>query len=109
MEVHTLTMQPNLFDRAAESRFQQYHAENPQIYRMFCQFALQLIRSGARHIGSKQIIERVRFESAVRAMDGEFKVNNNMTPFYARQFMRDFPEYKGLFATRRSVADVEVS
>lgn len=99
-------MQPTLFE---ENRFQQYHESNPQIYEGFKRFAFEAINRGAKHIGSKAIMERLRWETNIAAQDGEFKVNNIMTPFYARLFMKDFPKHRGLFATRRAKADMEIA
>lgn len=86
----------------------EYHENNPQIYEMFKRFALEKIRNGASHLGSKMIMERIRWESPVMANGDPFKVNNRMTPFYARLFMKEFPEHEGIFATRKAKADVEV-
>lgn len=97
--------QPSFFD--IETKFKAYHSDNPQVYSAFCEFAMQLIRAGRKHIGSKMIMERIRFESAVRAND-KFKCNNTFTPHYARLFEKEHPNYAGIFETRKSKADGEI-
>lgn len=33
-------------------------------------------------------------------MPTEYKINNNHTPYFARHFMYEYPQYKGFFETR---------
>jgi hypothetical protein len=79
--------------------FAQYHAKNPQIYEEFKRFTFELISAGHRRLGSKQIIERIRWESMITT-DGIYKVNNNYTVDYAYLFEHDYPGYAGIFAHR---------
>lgn len=79
--------------------FAQYHARNPQIYEEFKRFTFDLISAGHRRLGSKQIIERIRWESMI-ITDGIYKVNNNYTVDYAYLFEADYPGYAGIFAHR---------
>ncbi len=53
------------------------------------------------------IIERIRWDSVIRAHDGDFKINNSHAPFYSRLFVMDFPEHKDFFRFRKSKADDE--
>lgn len=92
-------------DPALTARFRTYHVANPQIYTWFKRFAFQKINAGAKHLGGKAIMERIRWESPVDANGDAFKVNNSYTSFYVRLFRREFPQYSHLFAVRRSVAD----
>lgn len=79
--------------------FAQYHARNPQIYEEFKRFTFELISAGHRRLGSKQIIERIRWETMI-STDGIYKVNNNYTVDYAYLFEHDYPGYAGIFAHR---------
>lgn len=79
--------------------FQEYHEENPTIYEEFKKFSFQLINSGHRKIGAKQVAERIRWESMTQK-NGKFKFNNNYTADYARKFEADHPEYSDLFEKR---------
>lgn len=77
-----------------------YHEQNPHIYDLFEKFAMQAIISGKKHLGAKMIVERIRWYTDVEAKNDQFKINNNMTPFYARLFEENRPQYKGFFRKR---------
>lgn len=97
--------QANLFDNIHETAFEAYHRDNPPVYEAFVRFTMQAIRAGRKHVGSKDVVEKIRFESAVSEKNSEFKINNNFTPFLARKFMKDYPRYAGIFQLRASKAD----
>src|SRR5690349_299502 len=97
------------FDHKIAKSFMEYHAANPDVYRYFKRFAFELINRGAKHLGGKMIMERIRFETAVRVDDSPFKANNSYTSFYVRLFAREYPRYAELFETRRSKADAEIT
>lgn len=93
------------FEPASQSRFDEYHAANPQVYALLRRFALEAKRSGRERLGIKALFERVRWYTDVEAKADSFKVNNNYTAFYARLLMEQEPELKDFFETRRSKAD----
>lgn len=84
--------------------FPAYHAENPHIYEAFKKYTFQLINAGRKNIGSKLIIERLRWDTLITGND-DFKINNNYAPFYSRLFMNEFPEHLGFFRQRESKFD----
>ena len=88
-------------------RFEVWHQQNPEVYRLFKRFAGEGIRAGRKHLGTNMIIERIRWYSAVETTGDIYKINNNFAPYYARMFMKDFPQYDGFFRTRKSKADGE--
>lgn len=88
-------------DVSLEDKFNQYHRNNKGVYELYKKFAFQLINSGAKKIGSKMIIERIRWETKIKTKGGVYKINNNHTAFYARLFERDFPQHSEIFFTRR--------
>ena len=79
--------------------FQEYHERNPRIYEEFKRFAFLLINNGHKKIGSKQVFERIRWESMIERID-RYKVNNNYTADYAYKFESDFPYLEGIFYHR---------
>ena len=83
----------------------EYHLENPEIFVAFEKFTLEAIKSGRTYFGSKAIIERVRWYTAVEAKKDTFKINNNIAPFLSRLFEKKYPEYKGFFRKRISRID----
>jgi len=108
MKVWVSENQQGLFDRT-ESRSCEYHEQNPEIFEWFCRFTFEKIEKGATHLGSKMIVERIRFESPVNAKGDPYKINNNMTAFYSRLFMERYPAHAGIFETRTAKADVEIA
>ncbi len=80
-----------------------FHRANPQVWELFVRFTMDRIRRGFKHYGVDAIFARVRWETDQAAVDPEhaFKMNNNHKPFYARAFMRVYPEYRGFFKLRR--------
>ena len=80
-----------------------YHKANPQIYAMFKRFTNEAIRSKRPRYSSKMIIERIRWETMIKADKG-YKISNDMTAFYSRLWMLENPT-KQLFKTKRSVLD----
>jgi len=89
-----------LFDQPKTlTKSEQYDSDNPQIWVEFKNIAIELILKGREHYGAKSIFEVIRYHTAVKGK-GEFEVNNNYTAYYARKFMREYPEYDGFFETR---------
>ena len=89
-------MQTNLFDK---TKCDIYLEQNPEVYPMFKEFTFELIRAGRKRAGANMIIERLRWETAIRTK-GDFKINNNYAPDLSRKFMEDHPQHKGFFQTR---------
>ena len=80
-----------------------YHKANPQIYAMFKRFTNEAIRSKRPRYSSKMIVERIRWETMIKAEHG-YKISNCMTAFYSRLWMLENPTKK-LFNTKRSILD----
>lgn len=81
--------------------FLRFHEQYPQVYRLFEQFAKQLLDKKWEKVGSKMIIERIRWEVATGSKDEDgFKINNNYTCYYSRMFMQNNPQYGQCFETR---------
>ena len=82
-----------------------FHQENPEVWRLFVQFTNQMIRRSFKNYSVYAIMERIRWEFDAGG-DGVsvFKINNNHRPFYARAFMRMYPEHDGFFRTREQTS-----
>lgn len=87
-----------------QTKFDQYHNENPQVYDKFKETSFQAIVNGYKNTSSDFILHIVRWETNVGGND-IFKINNNYSAFYGRLFMKDHPEHTGFFRTRKSAAD----
>lgn len=91
--------QINLFSDTKRDKFNEFHRDNPGVYSLFKKFAFQLINAGCNRLGAKQIIERIRFQTYIKIQgDPDFKINNNHTCFYSREFCNDFPEHQDKFS-----------
>ena len=93
-------------ERARFDAWQEFHRENPDIFRLFCTFAEEARRAGRKAIGARMIGERIRWYTTVETHDPDYKVNNNHWPYYARLLYGLDPEaYDGFFEFRDSQFD----
>lgn len=89
----------------AQQKFTEFDNRNPEIWQMFCEFSFQLINLGFQRYSADAILHRVRWETAVRGVRDQYKINNNYSAFYARKFRETHPRYAAFFEMRRSKAD----
>ena len=81
-----------------------FHAKYPEVYALFERFALEAIHAGRESIGAKAVWERMRWETAIgsaRTNSEQYRLNNNFTAYYAREFVERHPELADVFETRR--------
>lgn len=87
-------------------RFEEFHRDNPHVYRTLVYFARQWVEvTGRRKLGLQMLYERARWDIRTQTSDVDFKLNNNYTAFYARLIMHQEPDLDGIFELRRSEAD----
>ena len=77
-----------------------YHQKNPQVYDLIKKYTFEVISAGYTRYSMYTVINRVRWHAMIETIGDQFKVNNNHSPFYARLFMEEFPEYGRFFETR---------
>ena len=95
-------IQSTLFENRLDQLFAEYHARNPQVFELFRKFSEQVRETGHKHFGAKAIMERIRWEVAIKTSESDgFKVNNNFTSRYVRLLERERPEFVGLFRKRK--------
>lgn len=110
-----VTEEPDLFGNLPEQerKFAEFDAANPAVWRLFVRFTFELIGRGFEHHGARDVLHRIRWETAV-AEDtyGEgdgvtkgHKINNIWSPWYARKFHRTYPQFDGFFRLRKAKAD----
>lgn len=89
-----------------EADWLRFHAENPEVYRLFCRFAFEVIRAGHKRYSSDAILHRIRWHTNVETRGAEFKINDHHSAAYARLFLAEHPGHAGFFETRvrRSLA-----
>lgn len=105
--------EPTLFDMPAAkprqtradqifARFKAFHAANPQIWKLFEQYAMQLIQAGRENYGSMAIIERIRWHMDVETRSAEpLKIANDHKTYYSRMFAAKYPGHAGFFRLRK--------
>ena len=82
--------------------FETFHATHPEVYRELVTLARQAKARGARKLGVKALFEVVRWNRLMNTTDwAGFKLNNNLTSYYAREIMENEPDLAGIFETRR--------
>ena len=90
--------------RLEEMRLQtwEFHKKHPEVWSLFVRFTFEIINRGFQNYSVNAIFERIRWENDAGG-DGRttFKMGNNYRAFYARRFMKEYPEHEGFFRTRR--------
>ena len=82
-----------------------YHQEYPEVWDMFVKLTFELISRGFKHYSAQHgIFAKIRWESDLKYGEGNFKINNNYSAFYARAFMEKHPEHGGFFRLREQTS-----
>ena len=83
-----------------------FHHAHPEVFDLFVRFTMDRIHKGFKHYSVNAIFERIRWEcDSIGGNDqATFKLNNNYRAFYARRFMRMYPEHEGFFRTRKQTS-----
>ena len=79
-----------------------FHKDNPAVAYELRSLALELLDAGNSHHSIKGLWEVLRFNKLVKTTGKPYKLNNNLTPFYARLLMENEPRLAGFFHTRES-------
>ena len=88
-------------DRIKE-QFEAFHIENPHVYALLRELALEARKAGVRVYGISMLWEVLRWKLCVETISNdEFKLNNNYRALYARMLMRTEPMLKDFFLTRK--------
>ncbi len=88
-----------------KKQFEEFHANNPEVYRLFCYFTIQVINAGHNKYSAEAIFNQIRWYTTVETRGDDFKINNDYKPYYSRKFMEEY--HKDIFYTRSSVADIK--
>jgi len=91
--------------KSAQEKFNEYDRANPQVYEMFKKLAMQVKRIGFKRFSAEMIVNQIRWKSAIKTKNDDFKINNNYKAFLSRKLMQEVPEMEGFFETRKSKAD----
>lgn len=107
-------MEPDLFTEIPTSRYDEieeqainFYKEHPEVWTLFCKFTFELINRGFKHYSAQHgVFSQIRWHTDKPDIDGlsTFKINNNYSAFYARWFMKKYPEHDGFFRTRHQTS-----
>tara|TARA_R100001244_G_scaffold97018_2_gene72632 strand:- start:378 stop:674 length:297 start_codon:yes stop_codon:yes gene_type:complete len=83
-----------------KDNFETYHLANPEVFRLFEKFALQ-IAARRKKYSAKAIFHRIRWEVAMTKNETEeFKIDDGWISHYARLFVELHPRHVDLFEFR---------
>lgn len=82
-------------------KFIEYHEKYPKVYQFYKEVIAQLVNRGFKRYSSDGVLHIVRFTKHDEIKRDGFKVNNNYTPYYARLFEEENPQYKDFFSKRK--------
>ena len=98
-----LPVKRDFTDRCKEYA-QYWLPENGEIYRLF-EAAAKSVAEKRDHYGARCILEKIRFDFAVRETNSAFTVNNNLGGLLSRHFTLINPRYEGFFQERRMLGE----
>lgn len=82
-------------------RFREYDERNPHIWDAFVEVTELALKKGYSRIGAAFIGNIIRWERPEMADFDIYKVNNDFFPYYARKYMKKFPDKQTVFEIRR--------
>lgn len=85
-------------------RFLAYLPDNLHVYDAFERETLKVAAKGFKHYSARTIIEVLRHHSALHEVGGPWKLNDHMTPYWARLFALMHPPHAQLFEYREAKA-----
>lgn len=83
------------FDKKSRlwQQFLIFHKSHPEIYEEYKKYIMNILQEGRDLYSAYLLRESDRWNS-------KRKINNNHTPYYARLFIEEHPEYKSFFRLR---------
>ena len=87
-------------ERKSYDTFEDFHADNPEVYSLLVRLARTLRVRGYNKFSITLIYEMARWTKMMETTDGEYKLNNNWKPNYARLIMEQEPDLQGVFDLR---------
>jgi len=98
-------------DNSLPARFERFDVLNPQVYKALVSLSRRI--RGKRPnstIGIGMLYEVLRWRCYMETDTEEpYKLSNDFRAFYARKIMREEADLKGIFQTKKSIADEEIS
>lgn len=87
-----------------EDRFWDYHRKNPRVYRLFHQFALEILYAGRKRYSIWALANRIRWfvDIETRDSNSRFKISNDYLALYARLLVFRDARFDGLFKLKQT-------
>lgn len=76
--------------------------DNFHVWQAFVQEAMRIHAKGFKHYSARTIIHVLRHHSALHEVGGEWKINNNYSPYLARLFDIRYPQFAGMWEFRKT-------
>jgi hypothetical protein len=88
---------------------QEFHDDHPEVWDLFVRFTFDRIERGWRRYSADAIMHRVRWETCGGRPEANgrapFKINDHHVTFYARRFMKMYPQHDGFFQLREQLSE----
>lgn len=95
-------MPTTLFDIDAIQRdFDQFHADHPEVFSKFHEYAEELWQRGYRRYSADAILHRIRWHFHIERGNRDWKLNDHFTSRYARLLASTYGKFAGFFEMRR--------
>lgn len=80
-----------------EATFATFDRAHPEVWALFEDFTMGLIRRGRAHHSSDEVLHRVRWETSAGAREPDYEINDDWSVYYARKFHQRHPRHAGFF------------
>lgn len=84
-----------------EHRFREFHSKNPHVYQRLVELARELRAKGYKRAGIGMLYEVLRWQTMIKTVGEDYKLNDNYRSRYARLIMEKEPDLEGFFEKRR--------
>lgn len=82
--------------------FIEWLPDNLHVWTAFEAETKKIIRAGFKYYSARTIVHVLRHHSALREVNGEWKINNNHSPYLARLFVLVHPLQAHIFKCRQT-------
>ncbi len=79
-----------------------FDIKNPQVWELFKKLAFEAKRKHYERFSARAIIHLIRWNTTTETDGRKYKISNNFSPYYAKKFIREFPEFEGFFVIKGS-------
>lgn len=87
--------------KTIRERFEAFHTANPEVFELFTKFAKEVRSTGRTRYSADAIIQRVRWHCNFEVhSDGEFRIDDHHTAYFARLLIATDLSFKGFFQTK---------